>query len=75
MAKRKEYKDKNLFLNMASIGKYLAYTIMFFVVAFLVLAFFKENFVNQFLDWSLKIIYAIVGGAVIYIIVKVVNKK
>ena len=62
--------------NMATtIGKWLAYTIMVFAVLFLIVAFFKESFMQTFVDWSLKIVYAIVGGTVIYIIVKVVNKK
>lgn len=60
---------------MASIGKYLAYTIMVFAVVFLITAFFLEGFVEKFLEWSLKIVYALVGGAVIYIVIKVVNKK
>lgn len=62
--------------NMAtSIGKWLAYTIMAFAIVFLIIAFFRESLLDKFLDWSLKIIYAVVGGTVIYIIVKVVNKK
>jgi len=60
----------------ANIGKYLAYTIMVFVGAFLILAFFKEGFINTFLDWTLKIIYAAVGGTVIYIIIRLsIGKK
>ncbi|MEK7210728.1 MAG: hypothetical protein AAB070_04865 [Candidatus Binatota bacterium] len=54
----------------ANIGKYLAFTIMFFVVAILIIVFFKEGFVDKFLEWTLKIIYAVVGGTVIYIIIK-----
>jgi len=60
---------------MANVGKYFAYVLGIFVLAFLILAFAKEKFIEIFLDWSLKVVYAIVGGTVIYIIVKVVNKK
>ena len=58
-----------------SIGKWLAYTIMAAFIVFLIVAFFRDSFLDKFLDWSLKIIYAVVGGTVVYIIVKVVNKK
>lgn len=59
-----------------NIGKWLALTIMAFVVAFLALAFFKEGFLELFGNWTLKIIYAVVGGTVIYVIVNLtIGKK
>ena len=73
--------EKNLLDNeeieeMASIGKYLAYTIMVFVVAFLILVYTNESFLDKFIDWTLKIVYAVVGGAVIYVIVRLtIGKK
>lgn len=68
------YLNKNQLIQieeeMASIGKWLAYTIMFFVIVFLILAFFNEGFLDKFIQWTLKIIYAVVGGAVIYVVIK-----
>ena len=58
-----------------NIGKWLAYFLIFSMIVFLILAFFKEIYVDRFLDWILKIVYIAVGGTVIYIIVKIVNKK
>jgi hypothetical protein len=55
---------------MTSIGKYLAYTIMVALVLFVVVAKALPEVLDKFISLVTTILAICVGGAVVYIIIK-----
>jgi len=54
-----------------SIGKWLAYVILAFLAVFVLIIFFKEQFLDKFMSWTLGILGIVAAGTVVYIIFKI----
>lgn len=57
------------------INKGLMIVIVVFVLAFLVLVLTKPDYLDKFVNWTLRIVGFITAGFVVYILIKINKKK